>query len=84
MAMPTSPMSWCIGSQLTAQSEGEDPTPEGPLNASMFAERLRCVTTTPLGADVDPEVNWTNAISSADTAGSGSNAGARRASHATA
>ena len=36
----------------------------------MFAERLRCVTTTPLGADVDPDVNWTNAISSADTGGS--------------
>src|SRR6185295_12827918 len=81
--MPTRPMSWCIGNQLTAQSDGEDPTPDGPLNASMFDERLRCVTTTPLGADVDPDVNWTKAISSAATSGCGSNAGARSTSQAT-
>src|SRR6185436_783237 len=84
MAMPTRPMSWCIGSQLTAQSAEEDPTPKGPLNASMFAERLRWVTTTPLGADVDPDVNCTNAVSSADTTASGSPPGARRVSHDTA
>ena len=30
----------------------------------MFAERFACVSATPLGADVDPEVNWTKAMSS--------------------
>src|SRR5580700_7272741 len=73
--MPTSPMSWYIGNQLTARSDVEDPTPAGPLNASMFAARLRWVTTTPLGTDVEPDVNCTNAASSADTAGSGPAAG---------
>ena len=61
-------MSWYIGSQLTAQSAGDEPTPAGPLNASMFADRLRWVTTTPFGAEVEPEVNCTKAMSSADTA----------------
>src|SRR6516162_304425 len=41
--------------------------PEGPENAAMFASRLRWVTTTPLGVDVDPEVNCTNAMSVSDT-----------------
>ena len=31
--------------------------------------RLRCVSATPLGADVDPEVNCTNAMSSSDGGG---------------
>ena len=64
--MPTSPMSWFSGSQLTAMSPGPAPTPAGPANASMFADRLRCVSATPFGADVDPEVNWTKAMSSSD------------------
>src|SRR5580700_8769743 len=73
--MPTSPMSWYIGNQLTARSEVEEPTPAGPLNASMFADRLRWVTTTPLGTDVEPDVNCTNAASSADTVGWGPGSG---------
>src|SRR5215213_6606613 len=32
----------------------------------MFAARLRCVTVTPLGIDVDPDVYWMNATSSSD------------------
>src|ERR1700676_3803258 len=76
-------MSWYIGSQLTARSDGEDATPDGPLNASMFADRLRCVTTTPFGADVDPDVNCTNAMSSADTVACGPTTGASSASHGT-
>src|ERR1700682_3312513 len=78
--MPTSPMSWYIGNQLTARSDVEDPTPAGPLNASMFADRLRWVTTTPLGTDVEPDVNCTNAVSSADTVGCGPDSGAAIAS----
>src|SRR5262247_16918 len=34
----------------------------------MFASRLRCVMTTPLGEEVDPDVNCTNAMSVSDTA----------------
>src|SRR5437764_284976 len=32
----------------------------------MFAARLLCVMTTPFGVAVEPEVNWTKAMSSAD------------------
>src|SRR5206468_9041626 len=63
-AMPTRPMSWYSGSQLTAESSDVVARPAGPLMASMFAHRLRCDSATPFGAAVDPEVNWTNATSS--------------------
>ncbi len=31
--------------------------------ASMFVIRLRCVSTTPFGSLVEPDENWTNAMS---------------------
>src|ERR1700730_17002259 len=73
-------MSWDIGNPLTAQSDVDDPTPACPLNASMFADRLRWVTTTPLGTEVEPDVNCTNAVWSADTAGGDPDSGASSAS----
>jgi len=39
--------------------------PAGPLMASMLAARFACVIATPFGADTDPDVNCTNATSSA-------------------
>src|SRR5947199_110308 len=44
--------------------------PAGPPIAWMFAARLACVSTTPLGWDVEPEVNWSNAgaLGSVDSA----------------
>src|SRR5215510_10373950 len=49
-------------------SEGVAARPDGPPKAPIFAMRFRCVMTTPLGADVDPDVNCTNATSVSDTA----------------
>ena len=54
----------------------EEPSPAGPLIASMLAERLRWVRTTPFGTAVDPEVNCTSAMSSSDGVWSGSSGGA--------
>src|SRR3977135_3125451 len=76
-------MSWYSGSQLTAVSDSEAETPAGPLNASMFAERLRCVTTTPFGVVVDPDVNCTNAMSSDFTVAWESEAGSSSVSTVT-
>src|SRR5206468_599831 len=44
--------------------------PAGPPIAWMFAARLACVSNTPLGWDVEPEVNWSNAgaLGSVDSA----------------
>src|SRR5262245_26618822 len=64
--MPTSPISWLSGSQLTAMSSAVVARPAGPLIASMLAARFACVITTPLGNDTDPDVNCTNATSSSD------------------
>src|SRR2546428_13004936 len=50
--------------------------------ASTLADRLRCESATPFGTDVDPDVNWTNAMSSSVGRLSGSIAGATRASRA--
>jgi hypothetical protein len=52
------------GSQLTPTSSAAVIKPAGPLMASMLADRLACVSATPFGAEVDPDVNWTNAMSS--------------------
>src|SRR5712671_1164404 len=79
-AMPTRPISWYSGSQLTAESSEVVARPEGPLMASMFAHKLRCDSATPFGAAVDPEVNWTNAMSSNFGSVSESSGGASRSS----
>jgi hypothetical protein len=46
----------------------------------MFAETLAWVSATPLGAELDPDVNWTKAMSSSDGWRSASSAGASRLS----
>src|SRR5215472_8573772 len=48
--------------------------------ASTFSQTFRCVSTTPLGVEVDPDVNWTKAMSSSEGAVSGSVPGASSAS----
>ena len=73
-------MSWFSGSQLTPRSSGEAATADGPRNASMFAETLACVSATPLGDEVEPEVNCTNAMSPSDGCRSGSPIGPSRSS----
>src|SRR6185295_15431820 len=73
-------MSWLSGSQLTPTSFVEASTPEGPANPAMFSDRFACVTATPLGDDVDPDVNCTNAMSSSDGRVSESSGGASSSS----
>src|SRR6185503_10051422 len=68
------------GSQLTPMSSGVIATADGPPNASMLAETLACVSATPLGVDVDPEVYCTKAMSSSDGHTSGSSGVALRSS----
>src|SRR5437870_1359876 len=46
-----------------------------------LADRFLCVSATPFGADVEPDVNWTNAMSLSDGRLSGSSGGASSASH---
>src|SRR4029450_2531317 len=60
-------MSWNRGSQLTPTSWGPNPSPAGPPIACTFAARLACVSTTPFGCDVEPEVNWSRATASPST-----------------
>jgi len=59
---PISPMSWYSGSQLTNTSRGVASI--ACAIARMLASRLACVSTTPLGLPVLPEVYWMNAMSS--------------------
>src|SRR5260221_11146183 len=54
--------------------------PSGLLSPLMLADTLACVSATPLGADVDPEVNCTKAMSLSDGDSGGSSAGAWRSS----
>jgi hypothetical protein len=65
---------------LTPTSCGVIATADGPPNASMLADMLACVSATPLGMDVDPDVNCTSAMSSGDGHTSGSSAVASRSS----
>src|SRR5258706_9665029 len=82
-AMPTRPISWYSGSQLTAESSDVVARPAGPLMASIFAHKLRRDSATPFGAAVDPEVNWTNAVSSHFGSASAPSAAASRSSRDT-
>src|SRR3989338_6678763 len=74
--MPTRPMSWWSGSQLTAESSDVVASPAGPLMAPMFAHRLRCDSATPLGAEGDPEGNRANGVASNDGGAAGAGGGA--------
>jgi hypothetical protein len=62
---PMSPMSWYRGSQLTPESAPLSACSPSRMMAQAFARRLPCVTSTPLGVAVLPEVNCRNAMSSA-------------------
>jgi len=73
-------MSWLSGSQLTPTSPSPVATPSGPFIASTFADTLRCVSATPFGVAVEPDVYCTNAMSSSSGGASGSIAGASSAS----
>ncbi|MCY1531900.1 hypothetical protein D9M68_671400 [compost metagenome] len=55
------PMSWFSGSQVTKVSLVQTERPSSI--ARMFAIRLACVTMTPLGAEVEPEVYCRKAMS---------------------
>ncbi len=59
-------MSWYSGSQLTKTSRGVACTT--CAIARMLASRLACVSATPLGLPVLPEVYWMKAMSSPRTA----------------
>ena len=56
-----SPMSWVSGIQLSSESSRVMRAPA--MIASILLSRLRCVSTTPLGALVEPEEYWMNAVS---------------------
>ena len=74
---PMSPMSWYSGSQLTPWSSSPTSRPSCII-AQELAMRFWCVTTTPLGSEVLPEVNCRKATSSSltcDTSGRGPGAG---------
>ncbi len=55
-AWPTSPMSWCSGSQLTTTEAGS--TARARESAAQFAMRLPLVTATARLDEVEPLVNW--------------------------
>ncbi|CAM5625188.1 hypothetical protein SGRI78S_02939 [Streptomyces griseus subsp. griseus] len=74
--VPMSPMSWKYGIQLTTTSSG--PSSEAALICSRLASTAPCVTSTPLGAPVLPEENWTNATSSRPAATGSRSAGPSR------
>ena len=61
-------MSWKSGSHDTPLSKDESLPRPWTMKASEFAARLPCVTMTPFGRDVLPEVNWRNARSSGSIA----------------
>ncbi len=60
-SIPTSPKSWYPGSQLQKTSSGTRSSVV--VKASWWCSTFACVTTTPLGLLVDPEVYWRNATS---------------------
>ena len=59
------PMSWKWGSQLTWTVDPNAPRLLAFFKTSRFCIRLSCVTTTPFGIPVDPEVYWRKATASA-------------------
>jgi hypothetical protein len=54
---PMRPMSWYSGSQLTPLSRSPFEASPSTMIALALAIRLAWVTITPLGSDVDPDVN---------------------------
>ncbi len=71
---PMSPMSWKRGNQVMAESTVGSIRSPSTMMLRMFASRLPCVRTTPLGLEVEPLVNCRKAMSSGPRA-----AGRRRA-----
>ncbi len=69
---PISPMSWYSGSHDTALSSGPPRRPSRMI-ALQLAARLPCVTITPLGNAVLPEVNCRKATSSSRTSAASGN-----------
>src|SRR5574342_888080 len=64
---PTNPMSWYGGSQLTPTSCAEGSNPQW-INSEL-CQRFACVSRTPLGSAVEPEVYWMMAGESASRRG---------------
>src|SRR5258706_12927437 len=63
-AMPTRPISWYSGSQLTAESSDVVARPAGPLVGAVFAPKKRCGRAPALGAAGGPGGEWTDAPAS--------------------
>ena len=71
--LPISPWSWKNGAQPTTVESASWPKARWIIRS--LARRLPCVTMTPLGSAVEPDVYWRNAISSG-AVGSGRKAAA--------
>ena len=81
ITQPINPMSWYSGNQETQVSRAPSAFSPSMTIAAVFAARFPCVTITPLGSAVLPEVNWRNATSSSrTTAAAGSGPAGSRAS----
>ena len=82
MTNPISPMSWYSGSHDTATSCAPSAHSPSRTMAAQFAARLPCVTITPLGSAVLPDVNWRKATSSSRTSAAAGSAPASFANSA--